>query len=289
VEALIDCGAEKCFIDKDTLARLNIEATPLRKPLEATNVDGTQNRDGLVTHAAMLTVRHEDQKADLPFLVSNLGDDRMILGFPWFAAFNPCVDWEEKTLEGDWTITPAKGKGKEPEEEQVRCRTIRTRIPTQSATQTHEEERSQRTASPPRLSWARQVVFDREEGWKHDVDRSARQLGDEEVIEAIHQYRLKCNDWCAAVRNAQNTPPPPRTYASDSTNFYLTRYNQTEEEAWERVTETQEQIHEAGKVLADLRAFERLRPYLVAKAMLNPTLAEVLEDVDLEDQYQQSH
>jgi hypothetical protein len=199
------------------------------------------------------------------------------------------MDWEEKTLEGDWTIMPAKGKGKEPEEEQVRCCTIRTRTPTQSTTQTHEEERSQRTASLPRLSWARQVVFDREEGWKHDVDQSARQLDDKEVIEAIHQYRIKCNNWCVAVRNAQNTPPPPETYTSGSTTFYLTRNNRTEEEAWKRVTETQEQIHEAGKVLADLRAFECLHPYLMAKAMLNPTLAEVLEDIDCKDQFEQSH
>jgi TfoX/Sxy family transcriptional regulator of competence genes len=91
------------------------------------------------------------------------------------------------------------------------------------------------------------------------------------------------------VHNAQNTPPPPETYASGSTTFYLTRYTQTEEEAWRRVEETQNQIHEAGKVLADLRAFECLRPYLKAKAMLNPTLAEVLQDVDIEDQSQQSH
>jgi hypothetical protein len=124
VEALIDSGAEKCFIEKDTLAHLDIEATPLSRLLEATNMDGTRNKDGLVTHAAMLTVRTEDKKVDLPFLVSNLGDDRVIFGFPWFAAFNPCMDWEEQTLEGDWTIMPAKGKGKEPEEEQVHCCTI---------------------------------------------------------------------------------------------------------------------------------------------------------------------
>jgi hypothetical protein len=91
------------------------------------------------------------------------------------------------------------------------------------------------------------------------------------------------------VRNAQNTPPPPETYARDSSIFYVTRYTRTEEEAWRCIEETQNQIHEAGKVLADLRAFERLCPYLKAKAMLNPALAELLQDVNYEDQYQPSH
>ena len=35
------------------------------------------------------------------FLVTNLGEDEIILGYPWLAAFKPNIDWAEAVLEED--------------------------------------------------------------------------------------------------------------------------------------------------------------------------------------------
>jgi hypothetical protein len=33
------------------------------------------------------------------FYITNLGEDRTLLGFPWFAAFNPDIDWMKGTMD----------------------------------------------------------------------------------------------------------------------------------------------------------------------------------------------
>ena len=48
----------------------------------------------------------------LKFLIVDLGQDRIILGYPWFREFNPNIDWPKKFVEGppfltaDATIAP---------------------------------------------------------------------------------------------------------------------------------------------------------------------------------------
>ena len=33
------------------------------------------------------------------FYLTNLGEDHMLLGFPWLTAFNPKINWTEGTME----------------------------------------------------------------------------------------------------------------------------------------------------------------------------------------------
>ena len=33
------------------------------------------------------------------FYLTNLGEDWMLLGFPWLTAFNPKINWTEGTME----------------------------------------------------------------------------------------------------------------------------------------------------------------------------------------------
>jgi len=58
------------------------------------------NRHGTITHACDLMVKQGNRKAWQRFYVSNLGKDRFILGYPWFQAFNPDIDWAEAKLKG---------------------------------------------------------------------------------------------------------------------------------------------------------------------------------------------
>jgi len=58
------------------------------------------NRHGTITHACDLMVKQGNKKVRQRFYVSDLGKDRFILGYPWFRAFNPDINWAEAKLKG---------------------------------------------------------------------------------------------------------------------------------------------------------------------------------------------
>jgi len=64
-------------------------------------VDGSTNRAGNVTKFCNLWLTRGGTKVKMGFYVTNLGRDRLILGHPWFRAFNPTINWETNQLEGD--------------------------------------------------------------------------------------------------------------------------------------------------------------------------------------------
>jgi predicted aspartyl protease len=49
-KALLDSGATENFIDETTWQRLGIGQKELGKPITVTNVDGTENKKGKITH-----------------------------------------------------------------------------------------------------------------------------------------------------------------------------------------------------------------------------------------------
>jgi len=75
------------------------------------------NRHGTITHACDLMVKQGNKKVQQCFYVSNLGKDRFILGYPWFRAFNPDINWANAELRGpgikiENNLTQSNGKGK---------------------------------------------------------------------------------------------------------------------------------------------------------------------------------
>jgi len=41
-----------------------------------------------------LQVQTGNQRTNLRFFLTDLGDNKAILGYPWFAAVQPCIDWK---------------------------------------------------------------------------------------------------------------------------------------------------------------------------------------------------
>ena len=84
-------------------------------------MDNTQNKSGEVTHYVELEVETHQHRQPMSFLVSDIGKEDIILGYPWLIAFEPRFQW---------------GKGKlDPAYLPITCRSIRPtalpRIPTE--------------------------------------------------------------------------------------------------------------------------------------------------------------
>ena len=101
INALLDSGATDNFISPLIINRFNIPTYELPKPRIVCNIDGSKNSIGPMTHAATLEVQHNKETICLCFLVANLGSDSMLLGMPFFAAFNPEINWTDGAFHGD--------------------------------------------------------------------------------------------------------------------------------------------------------------------------------------------
>ena len=98
--ALINSGAMANFIDYRTVARLRLGTQKLKELWSIQNIDGTLNKAGSITHCCDLLVSQTRKQECTHFFVTNLGDDRVIFGYPWLAAFNPKIDWLGAAVEG---------------------------------------------------------------------------------------------------------------------------------------------------------------------------------------------
>ena len=96
--ALLDTGATHNFLDLRTVIRLGIGTKKLEKPRTVSNVDGTKNKAGLISKYAEITISLGTKKKKLPFYVTNLGKDRIILRMTWFKNLQPQINWENGTL-----------------------------------------------------------------------------------------------------------------------------------------------------------------------------------------------
>src|SRR6266702_3936088 len=98
-EVLIDSGAMDNFISKNLLHRLKIGYLLVENPIKIWNVDGTHNKDRAISHFMDLQVRTGTETKTLRFLITNLGRDEVILGYPWLTAFEPVIHWKDATLD----------------------------------------------------------------------------------------------------------------------------------------------------------------------------------------------
>ena len=107
--ALIDSGAGGQFIHQDYVNQLGLPTRPLEKTITARNVDGTTNKTGTINTYVDVTIEIDGKTMDTRLLVTGLGHQRIILGFPWLNEHNPDIDWKEWTFK--WrTLRPLKVK-----------------------------------------------------------------------------------------------------------------------------------------------------------------------------------
>jgi hypothetical protein len=185
--ALLDSGATENFIDETTWKRMKVGKRPLVKPIKVYNVDGTENKQGEMTHYCRLRISYNDQEDLQEFYITNLGKDRLILGYPFLRTFNPKVDWRKgKLLEGTvkiqssmykhldrmvtrWQIKAIKSLGKPKEGEAIYVR--RQTISQEMAKQYHQKSTTQLHEVPEEYQKYKEV-FSEESARRFPPDRN---------------------------------------------------------------------------------------------------------------------
>jgi len=103
--ALLDSGATESFIHSWLAKELTLFTYRLEKPRQVCNVDGTNNQLRRVTKEAKFQVFHESHCQTHWFLIVDIGEDDIILGYPFFKATNPMVDWPTSKVHGTLVLT----------------------------------------------------------------------------------------------------------------------------------------------------------------------------------------
>jgi hypothetical protein len=144
--ALLDSGATECFINPRLVDQYQVTTEPLKKTRKVRNVDGTTNRIGAIMHAAKLIVQHQSYATCHLFLVADIGEDNLILGYPFFEATNPTIDWVKGELTGEVTLSSEEDWEQLPEADKgtlFHARIAKTTVAQQLAEQaTDKKERT---------------------------------------------------------------------------------------------------------------------------------------------------
>jgi hypothetical protein len=72
---------------------LGLPIKQLQLPQLIFNVDGTPNRQGQLKYFTDLKVQTGRVHTNMRFFLTDLGEHKIILGYPWFAAKQPKINW----------------------------------------------------------------------------------------------------------------------------------------------------------------------------------------------------
>jgi hypothetical protein len=98
-DILVDSGATDNFIHPKLLKRIGLGVQALDRPRKIWNIDGTTNRAGRLTSFVDLEVRTGNEEKKMRFLVTDLGNEDLILGYPWLATFEPQFNWRSSVID----------------------------------------------------------------------------------------------------------------------------------------------------------------------------------------------
>ena len=98
-KALVDSRATNNFINPCFTERMRLGTQKLPQPCKIWNIDGSLNKGGLLTNYIDLEVQTKNNCKIMHFLVTDLGGEDIILGYPWLATFKPPITWGTATID----------------------------------------------------------------------------------------------------------------------------------------------------------------------------------------------
>ena len=92
--ALLDSGAMENFMNLTYTEWLQLPIKQLPEPRPVLNIDSTENKSSKLKYYTDLNVRTGQSTTTLRFFLSELGEHKVILGYPGFAATQPRIYWK---------------------------------------------------------------------------------------------------------------------------------------------------------------------------------------------------
>ena len=96
---LVDSGATENFFNLSYARYLGLPIKRLEHTRKLYNVDGTENKSGELKYYTDLRMQMGQHFCTLQFFLTDLGENKCILGYPWFMASQPCIDWRKGWLD----------------------------------------------------------------------------------------------------------------------------------------------------------------------------------------------
>src|SRR6202522_3158329 len=93
-KVLLDTGAEGLFMDKNYAKKHDVVLQKLPNPITPSNVDGTLNHAGQITHFTWIQAKINKRKLLEKLWITDLGSSDVIFGFPWFKENNLQIVWK---------------------------------------------------------------------------------------------------------------------------------------------------------------------------------------------------
>src|SRR6202789_4047442 len=94
MKVLLDTGAEGLFMDKNYAEKYDIVLQKLPNPITPSNVDGTLNHAGEITHFTWIQAKIDKRILLEKLWITDLGSLDVIFGFPWFKENDPQIVWK---------------------------------------------------------------------------------------------------------------------------------------------------------------------------------------------------
>src|SRR6202522_1043736 len=93
-KVLLDTGAEGLFMDRNYAQEPDVVLQKPPTPIPPSNVDGTLNHAGQITHFTWIQAKIDKRKLLEKLWITDLGSSDVIFGFPWFKENNPQIVWK---------------------------------------------------------------------------------------------------------------------------------------------------------------------------------------------------
>src|ERR1700678_1507765 len=93
-KVLLDTGAEGLFMDRNYAEEHDIVLQKRPNPITPSNVDGTLNHAGEITHFTWIQAKIDKRILLEKLWITDLGSLDVIFGFPWFKENNPQIVWK---------------------------------------------------------------------------------------------------------------------------------------------------------------------------------------------------
>jgi hypothetical protein len=98
-KALVDSGATDNFMNIKFTKQMGLGLQELPTPKRIFNIDNTTNKSGMITHYLDLDVCTKGIHKEMWFLITNIGSEDLLLGYPWLAMFEPRFNWRSAVID----------------------------------------------------------------------------------------------------------------------------------------------------------------------------------------------